>query len=373
MGGIVDETYARVQSIITTCILTLLEVGVHLIEAVGRIIIIGGGVVDGGLTDARVPIAVPSGNEGHIAEVAWVGHSVLLILQNLVDDGRDLVGVFGRHTAVEHVGEIVVVNRTIVEVGYLLCGGATGFSRDLACVADKDNESRCCALADASVVEVLHVGLNGVIVAAGLCCGHYIHVKTFLYLPVDPRLQGGDVVFGRDDNHVDGIGHQVRVVGVDIKDLAVVEHLLVNDVEIRAVGTEQHTLGLGVVGSIEADFHLNVVEHAESVGGRVIAHGIDDQRADADATHGALHFNSGFRSRGKAAGLIGLSVVDELHLIRVLVLADRRLMGKDGADTVVGKAIIRCRVIDDTNARRGPKRHGQQLVRGGQLGRTHLA
>ena len=95
MGSIVDETYARVQSIIATCILTLLEVGVHLIKAVGRIIIIGGGVVDGGLTDAWVPIAVPSSDEGHIAEVAWVGHGVLLVLQDLVDDGRNLVGIFG--------------------------------------------------------------------------------------------------------------------------------------------------------------------------------------------------------------------------------------------------------------------------------------
>ena len=157
MGSIVDETYARVQSIITTCILTLLEVGVHLIKAVGRIIIIGGGVVDGGLTDARVPITVPSGDERHIAQIARVGHGVLLVLQNLVDDGSDLIGVFGRHAAVEHVGEIVVVNRTIIEVGYLLGGIATGFSRDLSCVADKDDESRSSALADAGVVEVLHV------------------------------------------------------------------------------------------------------------------------------------------------------------------------------------------------------------------------
>ena len=152
MGGIVDETYACVQGIITTCILTLLEICIHLIKAMGCIIIIGGGIIDGGSADTSVPIAVPTSDEGYVAEVARVGHGVLLVLQNLVDDGSDLVGVFGRHTAVEHVGEIVVVNRTIVEVGYLLGCIATGFSWDLSRVADKNDKSRRSALADACIV-----------------------------------------------------------------------------------------------------------------------------------------------------------------------------------------------------------------------------
>ena len=92
---VVDKTDTRVQGVVAARILALVEVGVHGGEAVGRIIIIGGGVVDGGLADARVPITVPTGDEGHIAEVARVGHGVLLVLQNLVDDGRHLVGVFG--------------------------------------------------------------------------------------------------------------------------------------------------------------------------------------------------------------------------------------------------------------------------------------
>ena len=152
MGGIVDETYACVQGIITTCILTLLEICIHLIKAMGCIIIIGGGIIDGGSADTSVPIAVPTSDEGYVAEVARVGHGVLLVLQNLVDDGGDLVGVFGRHTAVEHVGEIVVVDRAIIQVSHFLGGSATGFSWDLACVADKDEEGRRCALADTCIV-----------------------------------------------------------------------------------------------------------------------------------------------------------------------------------------------------------------------------
>ena len=95
MSCVVDKTDTRVQGVVAARILALVEVGVHGGEAVGRIIIIGGGVVDGGLADARVPITVPTGDEGHVVEVTWVGHGVLLVLQNLVDDGRHLVGVFG--------------------------------------------------------------------------------------------------------------------------------------------------------------------------------------------------------------------------------------------------------------------------------------
>ena len=339
----------------------------------GCIIVIGGGIVDGGSANASVPVAVPAGDEGHVAQVARVGHGVLLVLQDLVDDGRDLVGVLGRHTAVEHVGEVVAIDGTIVQVGHLLGGITTRFSWDLTRVAHKDDEGRRGTLVDTRVVKVLHVGLNGVVVTTSLCRSHHIHVEALLYLPVDPRLQGGDVVFGCNHDHVDGIGHQVGVVGVDVKDLTIVEHLLVDDVEIGAVGAEQHAFGFGAVGTVEADFNLDVVEHTKGVGGGVVADGVDEQRADADATHGALHFDCGFGSRGEAAGLIGIGVVHELNVFRILVLADRRLVRQDGADAIVGETIIGCRVTDDINARCGTKRHSQQLVRGRQFGRADFA
>ena len=88
------------------------------------------------------------------------------------------------------------------------------------------------------------------------------------------------------------------MVGVNVKDLTVVEHLLVDDVEIGTVGVQKHTLRFGKVGTVEVHFHLNVVEHTQGVGGSIVAHGVDDQRADLDATQGALHLDAGFRSRG---------------------------------------------------------------------------
>ena len=52
VGGVVDETDARAQGIVAARILALVHMRVDLGESVGRIIIIGGGVINGGCTDA---------------------------------------------------------------------------------------------------------------------------------------------------------------------------------------------------------------------------------------------------------------------------------------------------------------------------------
>ena len=285
-----------------------------------RIIIIGGGVVDGGLGHSGVPRAVPSSDEGDVVQVGRVGHGVLLVLQNLVDDGGELGGVFGRHTAVEHIREVVAVHRAVVEVGHLTRGAARGVGH-LGHVADEDEEGGGVALADAGVVEVLHITLDGIVVATSLGGGHHVDVEALLGLPVEPGLQGADVVLGGYHNHVDGIGHQVRVVVIHVHDLAVVEHLLVDDVEVGAVGTQQHALGLGAVGTVKADLHLDVVKHAQGVRHGVVADGVDLQHAHLYAAHRALHLDVGFGGCGQAAGLVGVGVVGEGHVFGTLVLA----------------------------------------------------
>ena len=73
------------------------------------------------------------------------------------------------------------------------------------------------------------------------------------------------------------VGHQIRMVVVDAHDLSVIEHLFVNDVEIRAVGIQQHAFRLSIVGTLEVDLHFDVVEHTNGVGSGVITHGVDDE------------------------------------------------------------------------------------------------
>ena len=274
VGGVVDEAHAGAQGIIATGVLVLVDVGIDCVETVRRIIIISGSIVDGRTPHTGGPVAVPTSDERHVVQVARVGHGVLLVLQDLVDDGGELVGVFCRHAAVEHVGEVVVIHCTVIEVGHFLALVSRGV-RNLGHVAHEDEEGRRFVLADTRVVKVLDVAADGGVGGAGLFLGHHIHVEAFLDFPVDPRLQSIDVVLRRNHNHVDGIGHQVGVVVIHGLDGAVVEHLLIDDVEIRAVGAEQHTLGFLEVGTVEAHFHLDVVEHAQGVGGGIVAHGVN--------------------------------------------------------------------------------------------------
>ena len=366
VGGVVHEAHARAQGIVAARILTLVDVGIDRVETVRCIIIIGGSVVDGRTAHTGGPVVVPTSDERHVVQVARVGHGVLLVLQNLVDDVGQLGGIFRRHAAVEHVGEVVVVHCAVIQVGHLL-GLASHCVGHLSHVAYDDEESRRFALVDARVVLVLHETADGVVGGSGLCRGIEAHVETFLYLPINPRLERGNVVVGRNHDHVDGIGHQVRVVVIHAHDLAVVEHLLVNDVEIGAVGAHQHALGFGEVGTVEAHFHLDVVEHAQGVRHGVVAHRIDDQRADTDAAHRALHLNRGFGRSGEAAGLVGCGIIHKLYVFRALVLADGRLARNKRVDAVIGQVVIRCGVVDYGNLRRCPERHGQKLVRDQQF------
>ena len=48
-------------------------------------------------------------------------------------------------------------------------------------------------------------------------------------------------------------------------------------------------------------------------------------------------------------------------------------MRQYGTDAIIREAVIRCRVVDHTDAWRGTKRHSQQLMRGRQFGRADFA
>ena len=134
---------------------------------------------------------------------------------------------------------------------------------------------------------------------------------------------------------MDRISHQVRMIVVNVHNLAVVEHLFVNDVEIRTVGVHQHTLGLSEISAFEVDLHFDVVEHTDGVALCVVAHRVDDQRADSDATHRSLHLDRCLRSEGETSCLICLFIVNERYILWLLVFSYRRLAWNDGVDAVV--------------------------------------
>ena len=136
------------------------------------------------------------------------------------------------------------------------------------------------------------------------------------------------------------------MVVVNIHYLTIVEHLLVNDVEIWAVGAHQHTLGLRNISAFEGDLHLDVVEHADGVALCVVAHRVDDQRADSYSTHGALHLDCCLRSSGETSRLICFFIINEWHILDFLVFSYRRLAWHDGADAIFRKAVILCGIAN---------------------------
>ena len=71
--------------------------------------------------------------------------------------------------------------------------------------------------------------------------------------------------------------------------------------------------------------------------------------------------------------LVRLSIVNKLHVLRLLVFTNRWLMRQDGADAIVGKLVVRDGIIDHRHTRCGAKGHCQQLMRGRQFGATYLA
>ena len=128
-----------------------------------------------------------------------------------------------------------------------------------------------------------------------------------MFFPCDPVLECGIVSVGRggDDDHLDGCGVKVGVVGINIQHGAAIKQLPVDDVEIRAISSDKLVFSGLDIAAVEMDLHLNVVENAHRVVDGVVADGLDTHLADLNATHDAIHVDRSTRCRGKATGLVG--------------------------------------------------------------------
>ena len=163
------------------------------------------------------------------------------------------------------------------------------------------------------------------------------------------------------------------MVGVNICDGPVVEHLLVNDVKIRAVSFEKHVFRHFGVSTVEVHFHLDVVENAKGIVHGVITHGLNGHLAKPDATHDSFHADNSFGFTAKTAGLISRLIHDERHVFGSFVLAKRRLTRHQGVHAVVSQTVVGAAEAGDFDTGFCTEWNGNQLVDDGNLGISLVA
>ena len=334
-------------------------------DAMGSVEVIVVGILNGGFTYPIGPSGIPTSDEQGFVQIGRIGHRILLVHQNLVEQ----VGQLGRgrngHTAQVHLRiKVAIRGAGVVQVGDLTSGAASCCGRNDILVAHKDDEGR-----SIGVVAIADEGLDG----RSRCAsgGSIVNgsIDTFLLLPSHPVLECGVAGVSRigDDDHLHGCSVEVGMVGIDIQDGSAIEHLGVNDVEIGAIGAEKLVFsGLGV-GTIEEDFHFDVVEDTQRIVDGVVADGVDAHLADTNATHGTINIDVSARGGGEATSLVCSSIVDEWHILGIEVLTQRRLARHQGVDAIVFETVVGNAEARHFDARTGTDRNGNQFIDDGNL------
>ena len=107
MGSVVCKTDTCAQVLIAARV-RLLQVVVHIVESVFGIVVVVHGILDGRLSNSRIPVAIPTGDEKHIVQIGRIRHGVLLNHQGFFEDILEFLNGFAGETAVEHVRVVVV-------------------------------------------------------------------------------------------------------------------------------------------------------------------------------------------------------------------------------------------------------------------------
>ena len=331
----------------------------------GRVEIIVIGILHGGFADSIGPGAIPTGNKQGLVQIGRIGHRVLLVHQNLIEQ----VGQFGcgrnGHTAQVHLRiEVSIGSAGVVQVSDFARGVTRRTGGYDILVAHEDDEGGgigAVAVADEGLDGRSRRTRGGRIVNGG--------IDTFLLLPDHPILERGVAGVGRigDDDHLHWCVVEVRVVSVDIQDGPAIEQLFVDDVEIRAISADELVLGGLCVSAIEEDFHFDVVEDTQRIVDGVVADGVDAHLTDINATHGAINIDVGTRRGGEAAGLVSGSVVYKRNILRIDVLTQRRLTRHQGVDAIVFETVVGNAIARHFDARSGSDGNGNQFVDDGDL------
>ena len=216
----------------------------------------------------------------------------------------------------------VTVDRSILVIVDAVSVGTTTtpirlISRNNGLVTNNDQEGRV-----VGIVSALDLSANG---RGSGAAGNSvdINIDTLLFLPSQPVLESGAALVVRSGNHkhLHWCSVKILVVIVCTTNGSFVEQLLIDNVEIRAVGLHEHVLGGTCIGTVEEDFHFDVVEHTNDVVDGVVAHGLDGHLAELHTTHGTHHVDRGHRRAAETAGrLVGGLIHDERHFLWVLVL-----------------------------------------------------
>ena len=206
-------------------------------------------------------------------------------------------------------------------------------------------------------------GADGVGVGTDLVSVVHINIETFFSLPINPFLNGRFEGTVGDDQHLDRVLPEVRMIAVDVAKLSFVEHRFVDARPIRVESTGKLFVSGVLVILAEVHFHLDVIVNTDEVVDGIILHGIDGQSTNLDATHGALNIEHGNRTLHKTSGGVCLGVIVKRNVLRVLVLEKRSLLRIEAVNAVVGKVVNSGGVIlhldtDVANA----NRHSNQFV-----------
>ena len=110
VGGVVGKTDTGAQVAVAVGVGAVAEL-INLGKAVVCVVIVVGGIPNGGTADLDTPAAgVFTCDEQHFAQVARVGHGELFVFKSLSQHGGQLVDGFSGETAVVHIGEHVTVD-----------------------------------------------------------------------------------------------------------------------------------------------------------------------------------------------------------------------------------------------------------------------
>ena len=201
------------------------------------------------------------------------------------------------------------------------------------------------------------------------CHGLHIHINTFLLFPIQPSLERSAVSVGRSghNEHLHRRCVEVGVVIVGTADRPAVEQHVIDASKIRAVSVNQHFLGGHGIGTVETDFHFNVVEHTQGVVDGVITDRLNGHFAQTNAAHGAFHADKGLRLRTQPASLIGILIVDKRYFLWPLVLAQRRLTRHQGLDAIVFETVVGRGIARHSDAGYSTEGNGDEFVHDGNL------